>query len=169
MSCMNHERRIGTGDGWMWMFGNTLCRYYAGTMQVLDLLMGKKVSSQVKNTTDDWSDLNGLGVTTFIYVEWIWVGNVEFLEDLSSFKNQPQDFEAMNFDPIKACNDVMKAWASDTSLLPAMRPSVYIPMESLPQGQTKKTTHRPTCWAATKVLVTVSSLLISTEGGLVCA
>lgn len=59
-------------------------------------------------------------------------------EDLSSFKNQPQDFEAMNFDPIKACNDVMKAWASDTSLLPAMRPSVYIPMESFPKNAAGK-------------------------------
>ena len=61
------------------------------------------------------------------------------LQDLSSFKNQPQDLEdAINFDPIKACNDVMKAWASDTSLLPAMRPSVYIPMESFPKNPAGK-------------------------------
>ena len=59
-------------------------------------------------------------------------------KDLSSFKNQPQDFDLVDFDPIKACNDVMKAWASDTSLLPAMRPAVYIPMDVFPKNAAGK-------------------------------
>ena len=59
-------------------------------------------------------------------------------QDLSSFKNQPQDFDLVDFDPIKACNDVMKAWASDTSLLPAMRPAVYIPMDAFPKNAAGK-------------------------------
>lgn len=62
----------------------------------------------------------------------------ELPEDLSSFKNQPQDFDLVDFDPIKACNDVMKAWASDTSLLPAMRPAVYIPMDAFPKNAAGK-------------------------------
>ncbi|CAJ1425077.1 unnamed protein product [Effrenium voratum] len=61
----------------------------------------------------------------------------ELPEDLSSFKNQPEDVE-VTFDPLKACNDVMKAWAAGTSLLPAMRPAVYIPLEAFPKTSAGK-------------------------------
>lgn len=62
----------------------------------------------------------------------------ELPEDLSCFKNQPEDVDVVSFDPIKACNDVMKAWAAGTSLLPAMRPAVYIPLESFPKNAAGK-------------------------------
>ncbi|CAE7907072.1 grsB, partial [Symbiodinium microadriaticum] len=61
----------------------------------------------------------------------------ELPEDLSAFKNQPEDVE-FSFDPVKACNDLMKAWAAGTSLLPAMRPSVYIPLEAFPKNAAGK-------------------------------
>ncbi|CAE7446369.1 cmdD, partial [Symbiodinium pilosum] len=61
----------------------------------------------------------------------------ELPEDLSAFKNQPEDIE-FSFNPVKACNDVMKAWAAGTSLLPAMRPSVYIPLEAFPKNAAGK-------------------------------
>ncbi|CAE7484383.1 cmdD, partial [Symbiodinium sp. CCMP2456] len=61
----------------------------------------------------------------------------ELPEDLSAFKNQPEDVE-FSFNPVKACNDLMKAWAAGTSLLPAMRPSVYIPLEAFPKNAAGK-------------------------------
>lgn len=61
----------------------------------------------------------------------------ELPEDLSAFKNQPEDVE-FSFNPMKACNDLMKAWAAGTSLLPAMRPSVYIPLEAFPKNAAGK-------------------------------
>mmetsp|Transcript_49844 Transcript_49844/g.116280 ORF Transcript_49844/g.116280 Transcript_49844/m.116280 type:complete len:1480 (-) Transcript_49844:74-4513(-) len=62
----------------------------------------------------------------------------ELPEDLTSFKNQPEDVDVASFDPMKACNEVMKAWASGTSLLPAMRPAVYIPLQAFPKNTAGK-------------------------------
>lgn len=60
--------------------------------------------------------------------------------DLSSFKNRREDVEGTSeYDPVKACNDALRAWALATSLLPAMRPAVYIPLESFPKNTAGKT------------------------------
>lgn len=61
--------------------------------------------------------------------------------DLAPFRNRPEDVmtEGGAFDPAKACNDALKAWASKTSLLPAMQPSVYIMMDAFPKNTAGKT------------------------------
>eukprot|EP00931_Biecheleriopsis_adriatica_P031383 TRINITY_DN18408_c0_g1_i2.p1 TRINITY_DN18408_c0_g1~~TRINITY_DN18408_c0_g1_i2.p1 ORF type:complete len:1482 (+),score=319.04 TRINITY_DN18408_c0_g1_i2:56-4501(+) len=59
--------------------------------------------------------------------------------DLSPFKNRPEDVSSDGvFNPVKACNDALKAWASKTTLLQAMRPSVYIAMDAFPKNAAGK-------------------------------
>jgi surfactin synthase thioesterase subunit len=61
-------------------------------------------------------------------------------EDLVSFRNRREDVEGTSeYDPVKACNDALRAWTLATSLLPAMRPAVYIPLESFPKNAAGKT------------------------------
>lgn len=58
--------------------------------------------------------------------------------DLAAFKNRAEDIDQAGIDPIKACNDAFKAWTSHTSLLPAMRPVVYIPLDTFPKNAAGK-------------------------------
>ncbi|CAE8684681.1 unnamed protein product [Polarella glacialis] len=60
--------------------------------------------------------------------------------DLAMFKNRPEDVPTGGFlDPVKACNDALKAWTSKTTLLPVMLPSVFIPMDAYPKNTAGKT------------------------------
>lgn len=76
-----------------------------------------------------------------------WLGAVSSVSDealpadLTVFKNRPEDVltSAGLFDPAKACNDALKAWASKTSLLPAMQPAVFITVNSFPKNAAGKT------------------------------
>jgi surfactin synthase thioesterase subunit len=61
-------------------------------------------------------------------------------QDLSLFTNRREDVEGTSqYDPMKACNDALRAWVLETSLLPAMRPAVYIPLKSFPKNAAGKT------------------------------
>jgi len=58
---------------------------------------------------------------------------------LACFKNRPEDVDQTGIDPVKACNDAFKAWSLGTSLLPAMRPAVYVPLDAFPKNAAGKT------------------------------
>eukprot|EP00930_Biecheleria_cincta_P078882 TRINITY_DN664_c0_g1_i3.p1 TRINITY_DN664_c0_g1~~TRINITY_DN664_c0_g1_i3.p1 ORF type:complete len:1566 (-),score=317.40 TRINITY_DN664_c0_g1_i3:113-4483(-) len=61
-------------------------------------------------------------------------------EELRSYKNCQSDYQdsaAPDFQ--KGCHDALRAWATGTSLLPAMRPLVYVALEEFPKNQAGKT------------------------------
>eukprot|EP00930_Biecheleria_cincta_P078885 TRINITY_DN664_c0_g1_i6.p1 TRINITY_DN664_c0_g1~~TRINITY_DN664_c0_g1_i6.p1 ORF type:complete len:1569 (-),score=306.79 TRINITY_DN664_c0_g1_i6:3-4382(-) len=61
-------------------------------------------------------------------------------EELRSYKNCQMDYQdspAADFQ--KGCHDALRAWAAGTSLLPAMRPLVYVGLEEFPKNQAGKT------------------------------
>eukprot|EP00928_Gymnodinium_smaydae_P031690 TRINITY_DN2317_c0_g2_i1.p1 TRINITY_DN2317_c0_g2~~TRINITY_DN2317_c0_g2_i1.p1 ORF type:complete len:792 (-),score=131.61 TRINITY_DN2317_c0_g2_i1:447-2738(-) len=60
-------------------------------------------------------------------------------EDLSCYKNQPTDIEATDLDPMKVWNEHLKEWSQFTRLLPAMRPTVYVTLDSFPKNAAGKT------------------------------
>jgi len=60
-------------------------------------------------------------------------------KDLAEFKNLAKDVENEAKDPVKLANDALKAWIMQTSLLTAMRPAVYIPLETFPKNAAGKT------------------------------
>mmetsp|Transcript_118028 Transcript_118028/g.378332 ORF Transcript_118028/g.378332 Transcript_118028/m.378332 type:complete len:1518 (+) Transcript_118028:176-4729(+) len=59
--------------------------------------------------------------------------------DLSSFKNQPEDIVQADLDPIKVWDEHFKGWAVRSRLLPAMRPAVYIVLDTFPKNAAGKT------------------------------
>lgn len=61
-------------------------------------------------------------------------------EVLDAFKNNGADFaENEALDPATACHKALKAWTSQTSLLPAMRPMVFVAVDEFPKNQAGKT------------------------------
>merc|ERR1719171_2287441 len=59
-------------------------------------------------------------------------------KDLSVFRNFQDVFGLHLADPKKVVNDAFKTWTSMTSLLPAMHPLVYVPLDAFPLNQAGK-------------------------------
>eukprot|EP00928_Gymnodinium_smaydae_P007859 TRINITY_DN1280_c0_g1_i7.p1 TRINITY_DN1280_c0_g1~~TRINITY_DN1280_c0_g1_i7.p1 ORF type:complete len:1450 (-),score=287.98 TRINITY_DN1280_c0_g1_i7:539-4609(-) len=60
-------------------------------------------------------------------------------QDLSCYKNQPSDIEVPDLDPMKVWNEHLKEWSQGTRLLPAMRPAVFVTLDSFPKNAAGKT------------------------------
>jgi len=61
-------------------------------------------------------------------------------EELRTYKNCQTDYQdsaAADFQ--KSCHDALRAWTTGTSLLPAMRPLLYVGLDEFPKNQAGKT------------------------------
>merc|ERR1712176_1417885 len=59
-------------------------------------------------------------------------------DDLSVLRNFQGDLGVLVDNPQKALNDAFKIWTSRSSLLPAMRPLVYVTLDAFPPNQAGK-------------------------------
>jgi len=61
-------------------------------------------------------------------------------EELASYKNNQAEYREVSADDSqKLAHDALRLWASSTSLLPAMRPLVYVQLEEFPKNAAGKT------------------------------
>merc|ERR1740129_2521882 len=59
--------------------------------------------------------------------------------DFELYKNRPEDYkEPVTTDPAKVCHDELRSWAMSSSLLPVMRPSVYVKLDEFPKTASGK-------------------------------